>query len=98
LITRGWGHEGRFSIHLYGSAAALCAWASASLWGSAASLWGSAFRRTVTGSNIPHMTIPQRTALTLIAVVLLFTAVVPAQQAAMSPADMQRRRDLEAKL
>lgn len=27
LITRGWGHEGRFSIHLYGSASALCVWA-----------------------------------------------------------------------
>ncbi len=27
LVTRGWGHEGRFSIHLYGAAAALCAWA-----------------------------------------------------------------------
>jgi hypothetical protein len=26
LITRGWGYEGRFSIHLYGSAAALCGW------------------------------------------------------------------------
>jgi hypothetical protein len=26
LITRGWAYEGRFSIHLYGSAAALCAW------------------------------------------------------------------------
>ena len=29
LVTRGWGHEGRFSIHLYGSAAALCLWALA---------------------------------------------------------------------
>jgi hypothetical protein len=29
LVTRGWGHEGRFSIHLYGSAAALCIWAIA---------------------------------------------------------------------
>lgn len=29
LVTRGWGHEGRFSIHLYGSAAALCVWAIA---------------------------------------------------------------------
>ena len=26
LVTRGWAHEGRFSIHLYGAAAALCAW------------------------------------------------------------------------
>jgi hypothetical protein len=26
LVTRGWGHEGRFSIHLFGSAAALCGW------------------------------------------------------------------------
>jgi hypothetical protein len=31
LITRGWGHEGRFSIHLYGSASAICVWASAAL-------------------------------------------------------------------
>ena len=31
LITRGWGHEGRFSIHLYGSASALCVWAAAAL-------------------------------------------------------------------
>jgi hypothetical protein len=31
LITRGWGHEGRFSIHLYGSAASLCAWSIATL-------------------------------------------------------------------
>jgi hypothetical protein len=27
LVTRGWGHEGRFSIHLFGTAAALCGWA-----------------------------------------------------------------------
>ena len=26
LVTRGWGHEGRFSIHLFGAAGALCAW------------------------------------------------------------------------
>jgi hypothetical protein len=32
LITRGWGHEGRFSIHLYGSAASLCGWGIAALW------------------------------------------------------------------
>jgi len=31
LITRGWGHEGRFSLHLYGSASALCVWAAAAL-------------------------------------------------------------------
>ena len=31
LITRGWGHEGRFSIHLYGAASAICVWASAAL-------------------------------------------------------------------
>jgi hypothetical protein len=30
LVTRGWGHEGRFSIHLFGAAGALCAWAAAS--------------------------------------------------------------------
>ena len=29
LVTRGWGHEGRFSVHIYGSAAALCVWAIA---------------------------------------------------------------------
>jgi hypothetical protein len=27
LVTRGWGHEGRFSIHLFGSASALTIWA-----------------------------------------------------------------------
>jgi len=32
LVTRGWAYEGRFSIHLYGSAAALCAWALAALY------------------------------------------------------------------
>ena len=32
LITRGWGHEGRFSIHLYGSATALSVWAVAALY------------------------------------------------------------------
>lgn len=26
LVTRGWAYEGRFSIHLFGAAAALCAW------------------------------------------------------------------------
>ena len=31
LVTRGWGHEGRFSIHLYGVASALCTWAIATL-------------------------------------------------------------------
>jgi hypothetical protein len=31
LITRGWGHEGRFSVHLYGSASVLCVWALAVL-------------------------------------------------------------------
>jgi hypothetical protein len=29
LVTRGWAYEGRFSIHLYGAAAALCGWALA---------------------------------------------------------------------
>jgi hypothetical protein len=28
LVTRGWGHEGRFSIHLFGASAALCGWAA----------------------------------------------------------------------
>jgi hypothetical protein len=31
LVTRGWGHEGRFSIHLFGAAAALCGWALSSM-------------------------------------------------------------------
>jgi hypothetical protein len=30
LVTRGWGHEGRFSIHLFGAASVLCTWAAAS--------------------------------------------------------------------
>ena len=34
LVTRGWGHEGRFSIHLFGAAAALCGWAVAAAIGS----------------------------------------------------------------
>lgn len=36
LLTRGWGHEGRFSIHLYGAASALFVWALASAATSAA--------------------------------------------------------------
>ena len=28
LVTRGWAYEGRFSIHLFGGAAALCAWSA----------------------------------------------------------------------
>ena len=32
LVTRGWAYEGRFSIHLYGAAGALCCWALAGLW------------------------------------------------------------------
>ena len=31
MVTRGWGHEGRFSIHLYGSASALVIWGLATL-------------------------------------------------------------------
>jgi len=27
LVTRGWGHEGRFSLHLFAAASALCVWA-----------------------------------------------------------------------
>lgn len=27
FVTRGWGYEGRFSIHLFGAAGALCGWA-----------------------------------------------------------------------
>ena len=26
FVTRGWGYEGRFSIHLFGAAGALCGW------------------------------------------------------------------------
>ncbi len=29
LVTRGWGHEGRFSIHLFGAASVLCTWGAA---------------------------------------------------------------------
>ena len=32
LVTRGWAYEGRFSLHLYGSASALCVWALAALY------------------------------------------------------------------
>ena len=41
FVTRGWGHEGRFSIHLFGAAAALCAsgaWAAVTALGQ---LWYS---------------------------------------------------------
>ena len=31
LVTRGWAYEGRFSIHLYGAASALCGWALAAI-------------------------------------------------------------------
>ena len=31
LLTRGWGHEGRFSLHLFGAASALCVWAAAAV-------------------------------------------------------------------
>ena len=31
LVTRGWGHEGRFSLHLFGAASALCGWAAAAI-------------------------------------------------------------------
>jgi hypothetical protein len=31
FVTRGWGHEGRFSVHLFGAAGALCGWALWSL-------------------------------------------------------------------
>ena len=33
FVTRGWGHEGRFSIHLYGAGSALCVWALATFAG-----------------------------------------------------------------
>jgi hypothetical protein len=31
LVTRGWGHEGRFSLHLFAAASALCVWTAAAL-------------------------------------------------------------------
>jgi hypothetical protein len=31
LVTRGWGHEGRFSIHLFAAASALCVWTLAAV-------------------------------------------------------------------
>ena len=31
LVTRGWAYEGRFSIHLFAAASALCVWALAAL-------------------------------------------------------------------
>ena len=33
FVTRGWGHEGRFSIHLYSAGSALCVWALAAFAG-----------------------------------------------------------------
>ena len=40
----------------------------------------------------------QRFAVGLTAAVVLATALLPAQQGTLTPADMQRRRDLEAEL
>jgi hypothetical protein len=50
LVTRGWGHEGRFSIHLFGAAAALCGWAVSAVF---ASLHARAFwtHRATTSSS-----------------------------------------------
>ena len=31
LVTRGWGHEGRFSLHLFAAASGVCVWAAAAL-------------------------------------------------------------------
>lgn len=31
LVTRGWGHEGRFSLHLFAAASTLCVWAAAAI-------------------------------------------------------------------
>ena len=31
FVTRGWAHEGRFSIHLFGAAGALCGWGIAAI-------------------------------------------------------------------
>src|SRR5262245_11353523 len=44
------------------------------------------------------MTTLRRFAVALTAAFALFTSVLPAQQGTMTPADMQRRRDLEARL
>ena len=31
LVTRGWGYDGRFSLHLFAAASALCGWAAAAI-------------------------------------------------------------------
>jgi hypothetical protein len=31
LVTRGWGYDGRFSLHLFAAASALCMWAAAAI-------------------------------------------------------------------
>ncbi len=35
FVTRGWGYEGRFSVHLFGAAGALCGWGA---WAASAAL------------------------------------------------------------
>lgn len=49
LVTRGWGHEGRFSIHLFGAAAALCGWGLHAVFGPAVTLAGE---RYLPGSDV----------------------------------------------
>ena len=44
------------------------------------------------------MTKPQTLLLSIATLIVAATAIVPARQATMTPADIQRRRDLEAKL
>ena len=39
FVTRGWAYEGRFSIHLFGAAAALCGWGAWSAVSALGQLW-----------------------------------------------------------
>ena len=39
LVTRGWAYEGRFSLHLFGAAAALCAWGASRAVTAIGQLW-----------------------------------------------------------
>lgn len=44
FVTRGWAYEGRFSIHLFGAAAALCAWGAWAAVTALGQLWYSPAR------------------------------------------------------
>ena len=50
LVTRGWGHEGRFSIHLFGAAAALCGWGLYAILGRRLSLLGG--KQSLSGNDL----------------------------------------------